>query len=104
VSPSPGQQIENDLLEAFVLEATAHEAVILAWTDGMIASGSRAAGDALAAGFKAKVPLAGGAIGAAIVTAIAQMDVEAEGGLKTAFDGVIAQAKAKSLGAAPPSV
>jgi hypothetical protein len=95
---SAEQQITDDVLDAFVAEASAHESEILAWADGLIVAGSHKAADALSEGFKAKVPLAGGAIGSAIQTAISQMDVEAEGGLKTAFDSVIAQAKAKSLG------
>jgi hypothetical protein len=95
---NPEEIITDDLYEAFAEEAASKESEVLGWADNLIAVGSKAAADALSEGFKAKVPLAGGAIGSAINTAITQMDVEAEGGLKTAFDSIIAQAKAKSLG------
>jgi hypothetical protein len=91
-------QITDDLLDAFVAEASANEPAILAWANSLLIAGSNTAAEALSAGFKAKVPLAGGAIGGAIDTAIASMDLTAEGALKTGFDNVIAQAKAKSLG------
>ena len=87
--PDPNAAITVDLLDAFVLEAKAHEAEILAWADGLIVAGSHTAANALAAGFKAKVPLAGGSIGAAISTALDQIDVKAEAGLKVAFDHLI---------------
>jgi hypothetical protein len=60
-----GQEIKDDLLAAFVSEAQANEPAVLSWADGLIAAGSHTAGSALAEGFRAKVPLAGGAIGAA---------------------------------------
>jgi len=93
---SPWQAIKDDLLDAFVAEATAAEPEILAWADGLVKSGSATAAIALAEGFKAKVPLAGGAIGAAITTAIGSMDATADADLKTLYDGVLAQAKARA--------
>ena len=85
----PNAAITIDLLDAFIAEAKAHESEILAWADGLLVAGTHTAASALAAGFRAKVPLAGGSIGAAIATALGQLDVEAEGGLKTAFDHLI---------------
>ena len=96
-SSGPLQTIDNDLQDAFAAEASANESAILAWADGLVASGSHSLGDALAAGFKAKVPLAGGSIGAAVEVALAQLDVTADSTLKTQFDALIAAAQAHQL-------
>jgi hypothetical protein len=101
----PTAQIDVDLLDAFVAEAQAQEAAVLTWADALVTEGSKTLADALASGFRAKVPIAGGAIGSAVETALASLDTTAEGALKTGFDAVIAGAKAKSaaLQAAPPA-
>jgi hypothetical protein len=95
-----GTVIEDDLLAAFVDEAQANESAILTWADALIAKGSHTAAEALSEGFRQKVPLAGGAIGAAITAALGSMDATADTDLKAEFDAIIAQAKAKSLGKA----
>lgn len=94
---STNPSISADLQQAFALEAAANETAILDWADSLLVAGSNSAAEALSAGFKAKVPLAGGAIGSAIDTAITQMDAEGEAALKVWFDSVIAKAKSGTL-------
>jgi len=94
---TPEQEIDSDLLRAFVVEAKAYESHILGYADGLVESGATTLADALAKGFKAQVPLAGGMIAAAITTALQSMDVTADTKLKTLYDGVIAKAEAGEL-------
>jgi hypothetical protein len=87
-------ELELDAENAGIAAAEAYETDILDFAQAQLNSGEQSIANALEGGFRAKVPLIGGDVAAAIGTAIAQLEPEQVGELKAIYDGVLAKLKA----------
>jgi hypothetical protein len=90
-----GNEIEIDVANGLLAAFEAYETPILEFAKTQIDNGETSAAKALEAGFKAKVPLAGGAIASAIDTAFSQFETQENATLKSTYDQGIAWLKAK---------
>ncbi len=89
------RELDIDALKALLAAATAYESEILAIAERELDAGETDLGNALEAGFRAKVPLAGGAISAAVASALTQVEADQAVTLKAKYDAFVAWLKGR---------